>query len=609
MIAGMKHNQQSKWRKWLRCAAWSAASGLLVCCVALSALATLGLAASPTGAQDVGASMRFGSTDTPPTTGPYSVSGMVVDSVTGAPIRRALVRLNQTRRAALTGDDGKFRLEGLPQTQDILFAMKPGYTGSVSGDAQEASVSVKIGADTPSVTVKLVPQGGITVQVTSDDSDAVEDVPVRVVRSGVQQGQRFLEVQSAGNTNEDGVFRAGNLKPGKYYVSVGPSYQAAGQALGRAVRQPAGQVSPVATAPDTNSAPAMGYARVFYPNAAEMEGAAPLEVGAGARVHVEISVATVPMYRISGVVAGGPPGGMFEAHLTDATGDDLGIGIRVNPRTGEFLSGFVAAGFYTVRVRRFGNSGVPSYESYEGSASVHVDSNVSNVTVAIAPPPMIRVNYSAAGEDLPHSAGEIPVVLLDKEGEFGPRSFMSMREREALPQIHGGAEPETQQQAEDADDARHMVIPSIEPGTYRAYFPSGGGWYVESARYGSVDLMRDEMVVPEGGTGEPIEIVVGNDGATLAGRVTDGGAAADGQALIVPGRAPRQVLPVPFSGGAFSIQGLAPGEYHVIALDSVDGLEYRNPEAMREYMSKAKDVTLGPKMETTVDLELVKREK
>jgi len=41
----------------------------------------------------------------------------------------------------------------------------------------------------------------------------------------------------------------------------------------------------------------------------------------------------------------------------------------------------------------------------------------------------------------------------------------------------------------------------------------------------------------------------------------------------------------------------------------VDDLEYTNPEALKDYLAKAQDVTLSAKQEARVDLELLQREK
>jgi hypothetical protein len=61
--------------------------------------------------------------------------------------------------------------------------------------------------------------------------------------------------------------------------------------------------------------------------------------------------------------------------------------------------------------------------------------------------------------------------------------------------------------------------------------------------------------------------------------------------------------------GAFTLRDLAPGSYRALAIDRADDLEYTNPDALRDYLTKAQEVTLGPKQESRMDLELVQRAK
>src|SRR5579864_5872360 len=157
-----------------------------------------------------------GTSDAPSGAGQYKLSGTVVDAVTGAPIRRAMVQLmGMQSQAVLTDEGGKFRFENLAQDQAVIYAHKPGYTDSSGG----APVRVMIGGDTSPLVLKLDPESAIVVKVTGEDGEGVEGLPVRVLSSQVQEGRRFWSARNGGQTDEQGEYRAGNLIPGKYYVS------------------------------------------------------------------------------------------------------------------------------------------------------------------------------------------------------------------------------------------------------------------------------------------------------------------------------------------------------------------------------------------------------
>jgi hypothetical protein len=503
--------------------------------------------------------------------GQYKLSGTVVDAVTGVPIRRAMVQLmGMQSQAVLTDEGGKFRFENLAQGEAVIYAHKPGYTDSSGG----APVRVMIGGDTSPLVLKLDPESAIVVKVTGEDGEGVEGLPVRVLMSQVQEGRRYWNTQGGGQTDEQGEYRAGNLRPGKYYVSVGPSFR------------PVGHVGDGAQGND------IGYPRVFYPNAAELEGAAAVEVMPGRRARLELALGTVPLYRISGAVVGGPPGQPCYPRLIDSPGEDIPIGVRANPVTGVFRSGEVPAGSYTLMADCTAEGGI----SLAGRMPLHVDSNITNVILSVAPtasiPVDFRTNEAGSGANENNPTGRIILMKNQRNGRLGA----------AWAELEGEGDG-------DGDDKR-MVVKNVEPGAYSVDIRPNYGWYVESALYGSVDLLSEDLTVPEGGTTEAIEVTLRNGGASVSGNVRGRGAApVSGKVLLVSTRAPRLVRVAQIVNGAFTVTDLAPGSYRALAIDRADDLEYTNPEALRDYLAKAQDVTLSPKQESHLELELVQREK
>jgi len=113
------------------------------------------------------------------------------------------------------------------------------------------------------------------------------------------------------------------------------------------------------------------------------------------------------------------------------------------------------------------------------------------------------------------------------------------------------------------------------------------------------------LVIAEGADPQPIEVTVRDDSASIEGSVQ----VPDGKQFVNvlmiaegAGGTPRSI-PVGNSG-KFQIGGLAPGNYDILAFDRLDGIEYRNRDALNEYLSHASHVTLSPdqKAQVTVDL-------
>jgi hypothetical protein len=77
-----------------------------------------------------------------------------------------------------------------------------------------------------------------------------------------------------------------------------------------------------------------------------------------------------------------------------------------------------------------------------------------------------------------------------------------------------------------------------------------------------------------------------------------------GEVLLVRDGAPHVVKTTSVSeDGGFFIPSLAPGGYSMAVFDHLDDIEYRNPEVLNKYLSKAEHINLdsGQQLETTID--------
>ncbi|HJX84934.1 MAG TPA: hypothetical protein VJ723_11370, partial [Candidatus Angelobacter sp.] len=149
---------------------------------------------------------------------------------------------------------------------------------------------------------------------------------------------------------------------------------------------------------------------------------------------------------------------------------------------------------------------------------------------------------------------------------------------------------------------------NIAPGKYSCELIAIYGGYVQSAKYGSTDLLREELLVTRGAPDTPIEIVLRDDSATLSIEPHADDPLSRTTILVAAESAPMQTpkMQVVFGSGPITIPGLAPGPYRVFAFDSVDQMEYANPEALAQYAAKAVHVNLAPNGQAQVSLDLVR---
>jgi hypothetical protein len=150
-----------------------------------------------------------------------------------------------------------------------------------------------------------------------------------------------------------------------------------------------------------------------------------------------------------------------------------------------------------------------------------------------------------------------------------------------------------------------LVLRDLEPGKYSAEISSSyGGWYVASAVSGGTDLLSDDLTVLPGAPLQPIEVVLRNDGATLTGTVSSDGQDASAAVLLLP-RHGQPKVGFTHQGNEFQFTELAPGDYEIVALDRMDGVEYANPDSLKAYLVQASHVALLSNGKSSVTLELI----
>jgi hypothetical protein len=254
----------------------------------------------------------------PPKTGTAVVSGRVVDAITGRGLSRARIRLfgPVTQGPILTGDDGTFQFDALPQGGYNLMAEKSSYSTArypeQGRSVRSASrpLDVRAGERVEDLTIRMFRGGAIAGRVVDAQGDPVENASITVML--VPRGGR-PQPRGGGQTNDLGEFRVWRLEPGRYLV------RARGNAFGNDGTKPLPQPVPV-----------------YYPNALTMDQAQAVVVNRGESVTgVDITLSeTIPTV-VSGLVlpADGQPlvgGSINYRQAADIHGSDGGTGIRAD---------------------------------------------------------------------------------------------------------------------------------------------------------------------------------------------------------------------------------------------------------------------------------------
>ena len=202
----------------------------------------------------------------------HSLSGTVVNSISGEPVRRALVQAGSSAGgnpiSVFSDAEGRFEFASLPESEIVLSVRKPGFFNELELHPDFSHYElVHLGADASSVVLKLVPEGTIVGHVVSSKGEAIEDSTIRIFQEHIVEGRKRWDLRSQVSTDEDGQFRVANLVPGQYLLVAGPDLP--------------GSFTPFAR----RSSRLRGSGTTFYPGVPNLQAATPLAIAGGQQLH------------------------------------------------------------------------------------------------------------------------------------------------------------------------------------------------------------------------------------------------------------------------------------------------------------------------------------
>ena len=561
-----------------------------------------------------------------------SVHGVVVNSVTREPVGHALVYSPDDRFAAMTDGEGRFEFtfepappaqmhgetgsgsissicaEGTcttysasPQTPNrpnVLSAKRPGFLTDQQGIANQQPV-------TPGkeLTISLTPEALVVGRVTLPTSEASEAIQLELYRRQVADGRARWVLAGSASTRSNGEFRFAELSAGTYKL----------------LTRELPDRDPLTFDPRGQQ---YGYPPVFFPNATDFAAAESIQVAAGQIFQADISLVRHPYYRVKVPVANLPPGVGAMNIVVSAQGNrGPGYSLGYNNQD-QTIDGLLPNGNYTLEASSYGPTPVSGLLniSVKGAA-------VEGPSMSVAPGGSISVNVKEEFTAPEDTDSQRAFVINGPRGteQQGPRRYLDVRlesaddfgqERGGWPRPPSGPEDES------------LAFDNVQPGRYWVRANSSRG-FVASVTSGELDLLHQPLVVGVGGSSSPIEVTLRNDTAEIDGTV-EGAAASPGVSEgspsgysngfanpAVESLAHVYCVPLPDSGGEFkylpvSADGkfgpleLPPGTYRMLAFDHPQPeLEYRDPEAMREYDAKGQLVRLVAGQKEHVQLHLI----
>ena len=511
-----------------------------------------------------------------------NVSGTVVNSVTGEPLRRALVDLaGAAPRSAFTGADGRFQLANVPEGRVWLNAQKPGYFPEQQAGGNQFRSMINVTTGMSDVVVKLVPAGRIVGQIVTSEGEPIESVNVQLSADQIVNGRRRRQMRGGSSTDDTGHFVIDNLTPGAYYVHTAPH-----------------QTVPMFTMPgpvDQNQPPT--YPPVYYPNSPDENSAQVIDLKPGQDVQADFTLKAEPTFRVSGQATGAAMG--LQVMEQGSGGMPVFHPARFEGKTGRFVL-FLTSGAWKLRFSS-NNAG----QMLSGRLEVEVrHADVDNLRVALVPGATIpiHVDRTAVTQNAVNTQPSRVGGMMGMPGNGAqPVQLMLHNGSEEIGQSY---QPPANPEAPPSED--NQGFRNVPPGAYRVSADTYGAACVGSISYGGADLMRDELQVPEGGQMQPIVVRLRSDCGSIQANVhfpSGDTAAQGGSLLLVPDANPSAAKVMQAAPNqATTISGLSPGDYKVYALSSVEGLEYGNPDALKDFSSQHVSVSANGSASVTLDL-------
>jgi hypothetical protein len=510
----------------------------------------------------------------------YTISGVVVNAITGAPLDRAEVALSTSGEAGAitlqttTGEDGGFRFDGLPAAEFGLEASRRGYLSASfqEHDGYSTAIVTGPGLQTQNLRFELTPGATINGTVSDDNGDPVSDARVTLFHQDDGSGDGKVAELDEYSTDDAGEYEFSHLKPGTYYVDVSAQPWYAMHPNPRSDLSGNGGPDIQPTSPLD-----VAYPLTFYPNAPDSGSASPITVNAGDRVQANFSLHAVAAIHVQ-----------VRAPLTDGsrgiaspelTQEVFGTpqfspqptSTRLDRSTNTMLFdlGSVAPGSYVLR------------QGVLGSAAVDL---TGNGTIAAPSATASTVDVSgkfamASGSPLP----DIPAAVLAFDNDpGGPREIAHMNRNGSFD------------------------FSAVYPGTYRIVLHGASvPLAVVGMAASGAEVHNDQITV--GSDPVLLAVTLAAGSATVRGFAQRDGRGVGGtMVLLLPsGPSARSDDLIrrdqSNSDGSFSLGDVVPGIYTLMAIENGWNLEWKRPEVIAPYLKGGVTVQV-PENQRTLNL-------
>jgi len=501
---------------------------------------------------------------------PGQVEGIVTNSVTGGPVKKATVQLQNgpSNYEATTDGAGHFHFDNVAPGSYLVTGNRDGFIPVQDRQPWSKPITVAEEQQVKDVAVKLMPLAVVSGRVLDEDDDPISGAVVQALQNVYGRNGKQLNAAGSTNTNDLGEFQMIDLQPGRYYFRVMATQRMRNFSI-RTRRR-----GPETAYPDT-----------YYPNASLVAQATATQVAPGAQLtNIDFHLRKAPAFHIRGKAVdenGQPVHDTIVQLLPGSETDFFGFHPVQLRQDGTFDARGIVSGTYHL----IGNESSGRNEVAYARESINVgDGDVDGIIVAFHKPVEVSGTIQFDGP-APKEAGQIQIML---ESVDSGQSYNY-----------------------SSNSAQGTFSQKVTPGSYRMNVSRAPKTYVKSMRFGEQDASSGRIEVTNaGGT---FNVMMGTDVGELQGLVqNENGEPAAGAIVIVAPASEFQdrmdlfLTTMTSEDGKFDYQDFAPGEYKVFAWAAGGDQDIlQSVELRKAFDSKAASVSVEPSGHASVQLKLI----
>lgn len=519
-----------------------------------------------------------------PPSRPPSVSGVVINSSNGEPVRKVTLILAAKDEEkgisyeAESDGNGRFVFQDVQPGDYLVHADRTGFMRDSEGapGAPPPSLKVESGPFVKDVRVRLVPLGVITGRVLDEDGDPVRGATVTAFEYSYFRGKKQLGQIGRVSANDKGEFRLFGLRPGKVYLRA----SSRNYGIHRVSFGGKGIVGFV------GASSRAGDSATFFPSATDAAHAVPIELLAGAQVHgFDIRLRRDALYSVRGTLprplrnpGQDNHGSNYMLQLVSRGDTNEGYSLQMDNESFEFKE--VPPGSYFVVCTVDDEKHLSSRQPVEV-----VNADVEGVTLNLVAPVELSGTLRVEGTPL------------------RPLEHLNVMLQPANSSRFGGAATEVKPDGS-------FVLQNVIPDVYQLVIGPHPGSYLKSVRLGDEEASAARIDLTKGSGS--LAILLGTDVGEVEGTVkkANGDPAARVRVTLIAsgkqlGRGDLSRSGFTDEQGKFQVKNIAPGDYEIFAWEDVPIGAPQDPDFRKPFEKQAVAVKMDSNGQASVELKAI----